>query len=192
MRRKDIPEYKIWKAIKARCYAPCNENMGNYKKFKIEVCKKWKNDFLVFYSDMGTRPSPKHTIDRIDTKGDYSPENCRWVLMAEQAKNRGDFTPVYTYNGESHILKDWAYKLNIPYTTLRNRIALRNLSFEDAIKEDPYNRLIEINGEKKILIEWCKIYNRRYMTVINRINKHKWDRVRAILTPTKKPYNDGE
>ena len=59
------------------------------------------------------------------------------------------------------------------------------LSFEDAIKEDPFNRQIELFGEKHTLKEWCDIYNIKYQTVINRIHKHKWDVERAITTPHK-------
>lgn len=59
------------------------------------------------------------------------------------------------------------------------------LSFEDAIKEDPYDKLFEFRGTKKTLKEWCEIYNIKYKTVINRLHKHKWNLEEALLTPYK-------
>lgn len=52
------------------------------------MCDEWKNSFLSFYRDMGERPSPKHSIDRIDNNGDYYKHNCRWADASTQNVNR--------------------------------------------------------------------------------------------------------
>jgi hypothetical protein len=54
----------------------------------IKVCDRWRNSFQDFISDMGTRPSPLHSIDRIDCDGNYEPSNCQWATKAVQYKNR--------------------------------------------------------------------------------------------------------
>ena len=129
-------EYRIWKGMRARVSAPCNRNMGNYQKFGIKVCERW-DSFDNFISDMGLCPEG-YSIDRIDTTGNYCPENCRWTDQTTQCKNRGYFTPLFELNGERKILKDWAKEFNINYTTLRHRIFKLHLTLEEAINyHDP-------------------------------------------------------
>jgi hypothetical protein len=171
MRKNDMPEYKAWKAMKSRCYAPCNENMGKYKENKITVCDRWINDFDAFYKDMGKRPSSKHSVDRINTLKGYSPDNCRWTTQDIQCKNRGTFNLIFTHEGESLVLKDWAKKFGIKYGTLWLRIYRNGLSFEQAIKKDAYNRLVEINEVSLTVKEWCIKLNLNSGNVYSRINR---------------------
>lgn len=181
IKRKQMREYRIWKAIKTRTTNPNTDDADRYINRGITCCKEWLDSFEQFYKDMGPCPDG-YSIDRIDNDKGYSPDNCRWTTSQIQSINRGDFNIVITYNNESHVLKEWARIFNIPYSCLYGRIR-KGMNFENAIKKDPYNRLYEFNGEKKTLIEWCKIYNIKYQTVITRINKHKWTLKEALLTP---------
>ena len=120
MAKKDIPEYRIWKAMKARCYAPsCKSN--TYQQNGIKVCSRWKESFETFYKDMGPRPGSGYSIERIDVLGDYAPENCTWIPLRDQSKNR-TVCLVYTINGETHNLKDWSRICGIKYTTVYMRM----------------------------------------------------------------------
>ena len=88
LRRIDIPEYHVWLYMKGRC---CNPNATMYQYYGgrgIKICKKWLNSFETFFQDMGPRPSPKHTLDRINVDGHYTPRNCKWSTRKEQARNR--------------------------------------------------------------------------------------------------------
>lgn len=180
--RKQMREYRIWKGIKTRTTNPNIDDADRYSKRGITCCPEWLNSFEQFYKDMGPCPEG-YTIDRIDNDKGYFKDNCRWASYSTQAKNRGGFNKIFTYKGETHVLKDWARKLGIKYTTLWQRIYRNKLSFEDAIKHDPFNKLTTFRGEENTLQYFCDKYNIKYGTVITRMNKHHWSLEEALLTP---------
>jgi len=81
------PEYQSWAAMRARCTNPAHKNYPLYGGVGIRICDRW-NDFHLFLEDMGSKPSPKHTLDRIDPLGGYEPGNCRWAIRYVQVLNR--------------------------------------------------------------------------------------------------------
>lgn len=122
-------EYATYSGMIQRCYNKKSKRYKDYGGRGIKVCDKWKGNFVNFYNDMGKRPSPKHSLDRIDVNGDYSPENCRWATDAEQAANTRKNIWI-EYNGERKILSHWCKILDIKDYSLSTWIK-KGKSFED-------------------------------------------------------------
>lgn len=85
------PEYRAWVSMKQRCYNPNISHFKHYGGRGVSVCDRWLESFDNFYEDMGPKPSPSHSIDRIDNYkliDGYSKDNCRWATKSEQIQNR--------------------------------------------------------------------------------------------------------
>lgn len=82
------PEYVVWLHIIARCENENSKDFHNYGGRGIKMCEEWRSSFETFLADMGERPSPEHSIDRIDVNGNYEPLNCRWATQEVQSRNK--------------------------------------------------------------------------------------------------------
>jgi hypothetical protein len=85
---KLTPEYRAWAALINRCENPQNPRFKDYGGRGITVCERWRSSYETFLADMGRRPSPRHSLDRIDNNGHYEPANCRWATASEQRRNQ--------------------------------------------------------------------------------------------------------
>lgn len=112
-------EYRAYKSAKNRC---TNKKVSSYKYYGargISMCPKW-NTFSAFYKDMGSRPSDKHSLDRIDVNKGYSKQNCRWVTRIEQMNNKRS-NLVISILGQKKTLAQWARYSGIDRRTISSR-----------------------------------------------------------------------
>lgn len=176
-KRKASPERQAWYRMRSRCN---NKNSRDYKHYGgrgIYVCEQWSNSFENFLSDMGNRPSQKHSIERLDNDGPYSPDNCVWAVQKIQTRNQRR-TRRLTYRGRTQSMADWAEELGISYTMIRQRLRL-GWSVEDALEtpsniyKGPYKtaRRLTLNGESHTVSEWSKILGMCIYTIQGRIRQ---------------------
>ncbi len=115
-RHKHTSTYSTWCNMKRRCYEVTNNRYYCYGGRGIQVCSQWRNNFLQFLKDMGIKPTGM-SLDRINTEGDYTPENCRWATKIEQARTRSN---TLDFNGKS--LRQTCLDLGIAYKAAHFRL----------------------------------------------------------------------
>lgn len=126
--------YKIWTSIKQRCNGTTLRNKKYYKDKNILVCDEWKNNFIEFYNwSIANGYKEGLTIDRINSNGNYEPNNCRWVDRTVQNNNTSR-NKIIEFNNEKHTMAEWSRILNIDYYALQHRIK-RGWSTERAFTE---------------------------------------------------------
>lgn len=140
--------YSIWYSMKCRCYYKNHPFYNNYGGRGITVCDEWRFNSIAFgdwavshgYAD-------NLTIDRIDNEKGYSPENCRWVTMKEQASNKREIQRKFSnkgkiieINGEKKNLSDWCRYYQISKKTVEKRIYKNKWDVVEAITTPPRKR----------------------------------------------------
>lgn len=113
-------EYRVWIGMRQRCDNPKSSRHKDYGGRGIKVCDRWQS-FEAFLSDMGNAPGDGYSLDRIDNDAGYSPENCRWALATQQARNTRR-NHMVTIGDETRCLSEWAARIGINETSLRRRL----------------------------------------------------------------------
>lgn len=121
--------YNIYRAIKRRIY---NKNCKDYKDYGGRGIKIEWVDFNSFLFDMGESYKNGYSIERKDVNGNYCKDNCIWIALIEQSKNKRN-TLYVKYNGADIRLKDLCMIKKINYNLVWQRIKKYNFTIEDAI-----------------------------------------------------------
>lgn len=106
------PEYRSWSNMLTRCYNPKATRFKDWGGRGITVCESWRRSFEAFLTDMGPKPTTRHTIDRTDNDGNYEPGNCRWATYAEQSSNQRKRPPHSAatrakHARNAHVIRFW-------------------------------------------------------------------------------------
>lgn len=192
------PEYIAWVNMRGRCYDPNDKAYDRYGGRGITVCKRWRDSFENFYTDMGPRPSPRHSIDRKRNNGSYSPANCRWATPEQQASNTRR-NVVVEIDGERMILAEAIRRSGLPPKIVDNRLrrgwdltrALttplwRAGKARSPIRSRPDGCWVTVDGEPMLLRAACRRLGLPYKPVHARI-RHGWTPERALSEPIKTP-----
>ncbi len=126
---KSMRLYGVWSAMKGRCNNSNDYHYRDYGGRGITVCREWNDSFNAF-KDWAIKngydenaPKGSCTLDRIDNNGSYTPQNCRWVSMKVQGRNRRT-TRFITVNGATHSIAEWSELTGINLHTICKRINL--------------------------------------------------------------------
>ncbi|HEC64967.1 MAG TPA: hypothetical protein ENI23_06730 [bacterium] len=126
------PLYKRWEKMKSRCLNPNTNVWHLYGGRGISVCWRWMN-FVEFAEDMGDSFENGMSLERIDNDKGYCKENCKWIPLAEQGKNKRS-VKLYEYKGQKKNISEWAEKYGIKRNTLSYRLKVLGWTIEHALE----------------------------------------------------------
>jgi len=182
---KSSPEYATWFSMKHRCYNPKSTSYQRYGGRGIKICNLWIDSFENFLADMGSKPTPKHSIERKNNAGDYAPDNCVWATPKEQANNRRSNT-VLTHKGRSQTIAQWAFETGIDASVIYAR--LNDGWTSDRALSEPIWNCITLNGKTQTIAAWAKEMGVDDSAIHWRL-KNGWNVERALTTPKNSRYN---
>lgn len=125
------PLYGTWQGIKSRCNDQFSASYKHYGGRGIKMDVEWQKDFLTFVQDVGPKPSPLHSIDRIDVNGDYTKDNCRWATTKEQANNKREAQEIPGYRGLKELDIIEIYKSKLSIEQLENKFGVARKTIQN-------------------------------------------------------------
>lgn len=197
------PMYHTWKGMYARCCRPSDPSFKRYGARGITMPTRWKpmmsrspenpKIFWAFLaeieSSIGSKPSPIHSLDRIDNSKGYEIGNLKWSTPTEQARNRRN-NALLEVNGVTKCISEWAADTGLPRVTIEKRLE-RGWPPSMAVKEkisgqylDGNKHLIEYQGQVKCISGWSKHYSISFPTLQARL-RYGWSIHDALTKPVK-------
>lgn len=193
-------EYITWNGMIDRCSRAKHPWFHRYGGRGIYVCERWMI-YDNFLADMGRKPTPKHSLDRINNDGNYDPSNCRWTTQSNQIRNTS-VNRIIEFNGKSQCLAAWSDETGLSMSLIKGRIDNFQWSISDALTT-PAGRAcnwrgtqrrdaetLTFNGETLTHRDWEKRIDAKKDTIRNRLSRG-WTTEQAITTPVGK-YNRKE
>ena len=171
----NTPEYRVWTDMRTRCN---NKNATSYDGYGgrgIKCCQRW-DSFTNFLSDMGKKPSPIHTIERIDVNGGYEPMNCKWATKEAQAANKRN-TIRKVVDGETKRIPELASDAGISRSGMWLRV---KRGTENLTRGSKRNGWLTFNGVTDTYVGWAKRTGLKRSTIAMRITRYGWSVQQAL------------
>lgn len=108
--------WRSWSSMMRRCVWKSDSKYNGFVKVDYHYY-----DYINFVADLGERPSPQHTIDRIDNSRGYEVGNLRWATTYEQSRNKRSNRWV-SHKGQTMILSDWARHYGVTHPAIRSYV----------------------------------------------------------------------
>lgn len=163
------PEHRVWKGIRRRCNGQNRKDYERYGGKGITVCKRWSS-FENFLSDMGKRPSNKHSIERRNNTKGYSPANCYWATDDEQRNNKRT-SRIIKIGRRKQTLRQWCDEFDAPYARVHDRIDLLGWDPLRALQTPSTVSQFTHNGRTMSIRQWCIYLELEESTVYRKIRK---------------------
>ncbi len=174
--KTNSPEFRTWTDIQTRCHNERSASHADYGGRGIVVCGRWRASFEDFLADMGPRPTPQHSIERIENDGNYEPGNCRWATRKEQANNKRNNLRI-EIDGETKTLAQWADELGVSYSAMwfRYQQGARGKALLASTR-----RQLTHNGITDSVSGWARRTGLKTSTISMRITQYGWPVERAL------------
>lgn len=172
--------------MRQRCVNPRHKSFKDYGARGISVCAEWRK-FKGFLADMGQRPTPRHTLERKDRRGNYEPGNCEWANWITQANNRSS-NSFLEFNGKCQTKSMWARELGISRGLITDRLDL-GWSVEKTLTRPKYRlgerreKILTFNGKSQNMRQWANDLGIHPVTLLYRFSKSHWPLEKALTTP---------
>lgn len=188
-KRTEHPNFASWSGMIQRCSDPKCYGYPYYGARGVKVCYRWRN-FWNFVRDMGMKPEGA-TLERIDTNGDYTPENCKWATWTEQQNNKRNNRRL-THDGRTQTIAQWARELGLKQGMIVDRLRL-GWSTEKTLATPPIRnatgfqlsvkpRYLTHAGETLRQAEWCRRTGLSPQIIAYRL-AHGWTVEKTLATP---------
>lgn len=182
----NTPEGRTLNRAMQRCYNINEKSYEDYGGRGITVSQRYKGTDGVenFIQDVGTKPGPGFSIDRIDNDGNYCPGNLQWSTDKQQADHKRN-TRLITYKGETLNIAQWSERVGIHRSITRTRLE-SGWSVADALETPvtPRSRMITYNGETLSLTSWAERLGTCCETLCSRLSRG-WSIEKTVTTPAK-------
>ena len=179
------PEYKAWYDMKDRCFNLNRKYYSHYGGRGIKVCDRWLN-FENFLADMGSRPTAKYSLDRIDNDGDYQKDNCKWSTRVEQENNKRS-NRLITIGCVTLTIAQWTKEMGFAKTVVLDRLKAGWSELKAVMTPVHTVKPITIENETRTIAQWTEEKGYGRGVIQSRLNKG-WSEFNAVMTPVNTAY----